>query len=213
MLAMHEPARGVAADLAGVERDRADQFGGRVADVDIIEHHGRAFAAQFQFHGREIPSARFGNQSAHFGRAGEAHPPQARMARHGGARRFAEAGDDVDDAVRQADFLRQLAQVDGRQRRVLGRLDHHRVAGRQRRRDSPADQQERKVPRKDKTARSPRMTHRPGFVTFHGQHVAPVDMLRHVGEVSHRRHEVCDVALRLRFDLAGIERFDLGDDR
>ena len=49
---MHQPARGIAADLPGVERNGANQFGGRVCDVDIVEHDGRAFAAQLQFHWR-----------------------------------------------------------------------------------------------------------------------------------------------------------------
>ena len=43
--AMDEPAGGVAADLAGVERDRADEFRGGVGNVDIFEDDGGAFAA------------------------------------------------------------------------------------------------------------------------------------------------------------------------
>ena len=52
--AVDEPAGGVAADLAGVERDCADELCGRVVHIDVFEDDGRAFAAEFQLHRREI---------------------------------------------------------------------------------------------------------------------------------------------------------------
>jgi len=134
------------------------------------------------------------------------------VSRHRRAGRFAEAGDDVDHAIGQADLLGEAAEIDGRQRSIFGRLDDHRVAGCQGRRDTPTNQQEGKVPRKNEAARPPGLTHGPGFVTFNCQRVAPAYVLGHVGIISHRRHEVCHVALRLGFDLARVERFDLSND-
>ena len=45
--------------------------------------------------------------------------------------------DDVDDALRHAGLERDLGEPQRRQRRQLGRLEHDRVAGRQRRRELP----------------------------------------------------------------------------
>jgi hypothetical protein len=56
------------------------------------------------------------------------------------------------------------------------------------------------------------VAHRPGFVPFDGERVAAADVLRDFGEVADRGDKVGYVAPRLRFDLAGVERFDLGDD-
>ena len=51
---LDDPARGVAADLAGVERDRRRQLVGRLVDGAVGKDHRRAFAPQFQLHGHEV---------------------------------------------------------------------------------------------------------------------------------------------------------------
>ena len=64
---------------------------------------------------------------AHLGRAGErdlVEPRVGRERRAGGAR----AGDHVDHARREAGLVDQLGQQQRRERRGLGRLQHHRVA-------------------------------------------------------------------------------------
>jgi hypothetical protein len=50
----------------------------------------------------------------------------------------AEAGDDVDDAGREARLFEQLDELERRGGGELGGLDHHRVAGGERRRELPA---------------------------------------------------------------------------
>ena len=62
---------------------------------------------------------------------------------------LAEARHDVEDPRRHARLAGELAQADARQRRLLGRLQHHRVAGEQRRTHLPAADDERVVPRHD----------------------------------------------------------------
>ena len=64
---MHKPAGGIAAYLTGVEGDGAHQLVGDSVDIDIVEDHRRALAAQFQLHGHQIAAARFRDQLAHFG--------------------------------------------------------------------------------------------------------------------------------------------------
>ena len=68
---VHEPARGVAADLAGVERDGLREFLDRVVQIHIVEHDGGTFAAQLELDRHEIPTACFRDQATDLGRAGE----------------------------------------------------------------------------------------------------------------------------------------------
>ena len=135
------------------------------------------------------------------------------MIREGGTRHVPRAGDDVDHAVRKADLTGETRQVDRREGCVLGRLDHHRVAGGQRRGDAPADEQEGEVPGKDESARPPWMTHGPGLVARDRQRGAVLHVERHVGEVAKRVDEILHIAHRLVENLPGIERLDLADDR
>ena len=67
----------------------------------------------------------------------------------GGAGGRAVAGHDVDDAVGEAGFLGQRRHAQGRQRRLLGRLQDDGVAGRQGRAPLPRLHQQREVPRDD----------------------------------------------------------------
>ena len=113
--------------------------------------------------------------------------------------------DHVDHTVRNADLAGQPRQIDRRHRRVFGGLDHDRIAGGQRRGDAPADQQKRKIPREDETAGTPRVADGPRLVSGDGQHVPPLDVLGHVGEVAKRVDEVLHIACGLAEDLAGVE--------
>ena len=79
--------------------------------------------------------------------------------------------DEVDDAGRDAGLLEQAGQVDRRQRRDLGRLHDRRVPGGERRRDLPADLEERVVPRPDQPADADRLVDDPAD----GVRVAGVD--------------------------------------
>jgi hypothetical protein len=63
----------------------------------------------------------------------------------------------AEHARRHAGALRQLGQRERRQRRLLGRLDDHRAAGGQRRRDLARDHRDRKVPRRDRRAHADRL--------------------------------------------------------
>ena len=74
------------------------------------------------------------------------------MAGDGGADHLARAGDDVQDARRQARVERQLAEAQGRQGRRARRLEDHGVAGRERRPDLPDGHHEGVVPGRDLAA-------------------------------------------------------------
>ena len=79
---------------------------------------------------------------------GDRHHPDAGMRRDGRAHGVAVAGDDVEDALGQ-DVGGDLGHPQGGERRDLGRLQHHRVPGREGGRDLPRRHHQRVVPRRD----------------------------------------------------------------
>ena len=81
--------------------------------------------------------------------AGEGDLVHVHVTAEGGAGRGAVAGHDVDDAVGEAGFLGQGRHAQGRQRRLLGRLEDDGVAAGQGRAPLPRLHQQREVPRDD----------------------------------------------------------------
>ena len=75
------------------------------------------------------------------------------------ARLLAEAVDDVDDAGRHARLGEQLDEPLGEERRVLGRLQHDRVAADERRAELPRRDRDREVPRRDRADDADRHPH------------------------------------------------------
>ena len=72
----------------------------------------------------------------------------------------AVAGHEVDHAGRQAGVGQRLHEVDGRERRLLGRLEHHGVAADQGREDLPGGHRDREVPGGDQPAQADRLADR-----------------------------------------------------
>ena len=68
-------------------------------------------------------------------------------------------GDEVEHAGRQADLVDDLGEDERVQRRDLARLEHHRAAGGQRRRDLRGDLVQRVVPRRDRADDADRLAH------------------------------------------------------
>ena len=122
-------------------------------------------------------------------RAGEGHLAHQRVATSGAPHSGPKPGQHVEAAGRQH-AVHQLADAQHRERRLLGRLHHHRVARHQRRRDLQRHQQHRHVPGDDGADHAERLAHR------HAQHV---------------RREGHALALQLAAQAA--EEFeDVGDD-
>ena len=92
-----------------------------------------------------------GDLAADHGRAGERDLRDAGVVHQGGAG-LAVAGEHVQRALRQPGLERELAEAQRGQRRLLGRLQDDRAAGRERRRDLPGRHQQREVPRDDLAA-------------------------------------------------------------
>ena len=70
--------------------------------------------------------------SSHLGRPGEGDLVDVHVLRQRSARGRPEPWQDVDDARRDASLLDQLREVEGGERRLLGRFHDHRAAGRHR---------------------------------------------------------------------------------
>ena len=116
----------------------------------------------------------------------------------------AGAGEDVHHAGRQVGLLADLGEQQRGQGSGLGRLEHDRVAARQRRGDLPGQHQEREVPRDHLAGDAQGL--RVGSVAGVLQLVGPAGV---VEEVRRRRRDV-DVA-RLLDRLAVVDRLEHGD--
>ena len=110
----------------------------------------------------QVAGRRLDDQLADLGRAGERDLVDVGMRGERGAGGLAEAGDDVDDARREAGLHDQLAEAQRRERRLLGGLQHDGAAGGQRRRELPGRHQQREVPRDDLADDADRLAHRVG---------------------------------------------------
>ena len=81
------------------------------------------------------------------GGAGERDPVDVPVSGERSARAGARAMDDVEHAGWEPGLIGEVAEQRARERRPLGRLQHDRVAGRERRPDPPGREHERRVPR------------------------------------------------------------------
>ena len=98
-----------------------------------------------------------------------------------------------------------------RERRLLGRLQHRRAAGADRRRQLPRRHQQRVVPRDDLPGDADRLAQREAHrVVGHRDDVA-VNLRREAAVVLEARRDVGDVELGLDDRLAGVARLELGE--
>jgi hypothetical protein len=154
------------ADLALVH-ERSEVGGlGRLVEVRVLEHDHRVLAAEFHAALLEVGAALGRDLAAHGGGAGEGDALHARVLDQRVAHlahALARAGDDVEDAGRDARLLEDLGVVEAaRIGGVLGRLQDDCVAGGQRRRIAARGQDAGHVPRRDDAhdAQRPARRHR-----------------------------------------------------
>ena len=199
---LHDQARAGAADLALVEPDGVDDAFDRAVEIGVVEDDERRLAAELQRQLFAGAGGRLADDAADLGRAGEGDLVDVRMLDDQRAGR-AVAGDDVDDAGRQPRLHAELGEGERGQRREFRRLQHHRVSGRERRRDLPGQHQQRKIPRDDLPADADRRV--AGELA--------VDQLRPAGvmiEVADDQRDVDVAALADR--LAVVHRLQHGEE-
>src|SRR5579864_4691342 len=147
-LLLDEQARAGGADLALAVEDAVVGALHRGVEIGVGEDDVRRLAAQLEGDTLDGGGGAAHDVAPDLGRAGEGDLGHLRVLDQGVADRRAAARDDVQDARRQAGLGRQLGELERRQRRVGGRLVHHRVAAGQRRRDLPQRLDEGEVPRR-----------------------------------------------------------------
>ena len=62
---LHQPPRGIATNLAGVEGDGLSEFVGGFWDIDLIKDDGRSLASQLKFHRDQVLAAFSSHQTTH----------------------------------------------------------------------------------------------------------------------------------------------------
>jgi ParB family chromosome partitioning protein len=176
--------------------------------VGVGEDDERRVAAELHRHPQQVLGALLHQRLAHLGRPGEGHLAQPRI-RHQGTDRLAGAGagDDVEHAVGQAGLGQELRQPHRRQRRQLGRLEHHRAARRDRGPDLAGPHRQREVPRRDEQAGAHRLLHgEQPLGRGRRPRVAALDPHRLLAEPAEELGAVGDLGLGLGEALAHLHR-------
>ena len=94
--------------------------------------------------------------------------------------------DDVDDAGRESDLLRELAEVEGREGRLFRRFEDHCAAGCERRRELRHGHQQWRIPRHDEPRDADGLAHGIGVMRsrIRDREGLAGDLRRPTGEVS-----------------------------
>ncbi len=158
-IAGHEHACRRVAGLAAIGEHRPHALFDGGGEIRIRQHDVGRLAAQFLRHPLDRGRRRLRHAYAGAGRSGEAHHVDIGMGRHRLAHRRAVALHHVVDAGRHAGRVQHLGPDDRAERRDLGRLQHHRAAGGQRRRHLADDLVDRPVPRRNQAAHADRLAH------------------------------------------------------
>ena len=142
---LHQQAGTRAANMSLIEEDPTDDALDCLVDGCVLHDDMSSLATEFQRQvltgARQLPL----DGLAHPGAAGEGNlvdtlvPDQRRAG-------MPIAGNDIDDTLGQARLLTDFRQVERRQRRCLGRLEHHRIATCKSRCQLPCRHQQREVP-------------------------------------------------------------------
>ena len=153
----HDHARRRAAGLAEIAEGGGDAQGNGAIEIGVRQDHVRRLAAELLRDALDRRRGGLGHRDAGAGGAGDRDHVDIRMRRETRPDAGAVAMDEVEDPGREAGFLDRLGEQQGAQRRELARLQHHRAACGERRRDLGGDLVERPVPRRDQRADTDRL--------------------------------------------------------
>jgi hypothetical protein len=133
--------------------------GSRDGDVEVrvIQEERRSLAAQLEAQAFHRTGSELHDPAAYGGGAGECHPVDPGIRHQGLAGHVAGPRHHVEDALRQARLLCDGCQLERGDGGVRGRLEDHRVAGRQGRGGLPDGHDEREVPGDDPGAYTERL--------------------------------------------------------
>ncbi|MNV11210.1 hypothetical protein D3C71_1017670 [compost metagenome] len=208
--AMHEHARAVGAYLARAEEVGHDRDIGGALKAGIGQHDQRRLAAKFQRDALERSGGHAHDLLAGVHTAGERHFRHARVARQPVTDFAAAAQYHVEHAVGHARLRVDLGQPQGRQRRDLGGLEHHGVAGGQGRGGLPHGNLDGIVPCADARNHAQRFAARVEETGFAQGHLDALHRRRQPRVILDDVHTGGDVdGTGFGQRLAGIQRFKL----
>ena len=118
-------------------------------EVGVREDQERRLAAELQGDRREVRAGRGGDELAGGDRAGERDPSDVGMGDESGAGLLADPLHHVEGAVGHPGVARDVREQRGGERSPFRWLRDHGVPGRERRRDPPRGEHQRRVPRRD----------------------------------------------------------------
>ena len=134
---MHDHAARRRAALAGGAEGRPDDPLDREVEVGVVHDDDPVLAAELEMDVLELVGGVLRHEHARLPRAREGDHRDVGVAHEPVARLLAVAVDEVDDAVREPGLAEQLDEARRQERRVLGRLEHDRVAADERGRELP----------------------------------------------------------------------------
>ena len=206
-----EESRAGVAHLALIAEDTADSvLYGRVEVLDVGHDDLRGLAATLGGHALLVRLAGVDHHElADFDRPGERDLVDIHVQAQGFSSLFAKAVDHVEHPRRPAGLHEQLGHEQGAQRGLLGGLEHHRIAGGQRRRHLPGRHHQRVVPRHDAPDHAERLTQ--DIVERRRLRVGDlaVDLVDGLGEILEGNDRARDVDVEhVRNRLAHIERIE-----
>ncbi len=197
---LDQQARACLAALARRGEDARYDSLDRLVEVGIVEDDVGRLSAKLQRHRLHVSRRQLVDLPAGFGAAGEADVRHLGMGHERLADLAAVARDDVDHTVGEARLLEQGREFHHRGRREFRGLHHGGAPGRQRGRELPARERERRVPGRDDG------DHALGFVARVGEHallVARDDIAVHLVREPREVAKVVGHVAHLRNDLAG----------
>jgi ParB family chromosome partitioning protein len=158
-LVVHEQAVRADAGLPAVAVLGCHRALDRGIQVGIVEDDERRIAAQLQRNLLHRRRRLLHQQAPDLGRARKGDLAYRGIGAELAADRRRIAGEDVEHALGKAGALGELGEREGRQRRLLGRLEHHGASGRKRGRHLARDHRVGEVPRRNRRAHAYRLLH------------------------------------------------------
>ena len=191
-----------------MHRDRQRAF-----DIGIGEDDVRRLAAAFERAALQIDRRERHDLLRRRVAAGERHLVDARMLGERRARGRAVARHDIEHARRKPRFLHELRDLERGDRRLLGGLQHHRVAGGERRADLPRIEQDRRIPRQDRADHAHRLAPRIGERVGLERDLLALDLVGRAREIDQPIDRALHFADRVAQRLAVVAGFELGQPR
>ncbi len=197
------------ADLALPCENREQRIIDGRLKVGIGKDDVRRLAAELEAHALEVADRRLEDFLARHCAARECDLVDARVRAHRCADRRARAEHEIRNAFRKADVLDEAEELDRRQRRDLGGLEHNRVASRERRSELPHRHEQRIVPWDNLGADADGLAHRQRLHVL-GHLVRHAHRLRREARIVAQAVAcVTDIAFRFAERLAAVEHFEV----